>query len=400
MLSAGSSVRLRPALPSQSRAFFRRHLLATHLLTSGILVTSPWLPDVYSFALKASDLKVWGAVVELFDDNVILRKRDRQSDFITRFSYGIGLSHETRLGSFEFSTGMEHNLFARDSNLSNTSANLTLDWNAELSKHDRLSLHDVFSRSFEPQNFDEAFSRTGGRYGAYRNRLQTHYARDLTKELTLNGRYGHELDDPTRDELPQAQLHTAGLQADYAFSSALILKSSYTFTHRALDPGGSASIHTIAGGLRKYLTKQLYLDGTAGMDLIDDYQDRFSTKPQFSASLIDETDAQSTAGLSVSRSYLTSPFSQDLAGTWRVTASFARQLLKRVKAQVAAFFGRADYVRSGVRDTLWGLQLRALYDFSEATKGVAGYTLTDAISDDPARAYVRNLVFVGLRIEF
>lgn len=368
------------------------------LVSAFLLVAIP--PEASPFAVKGQDVKLEAVATEVFDDNVTFAERDVASDFISRFLVSAELIREHKLGSLEFSGSLTQDLYARHHEFSNLSETLSTEWRAEPSRHDRLTVSNVFRHAEEPRSFDEAFHRGGGRYSFFKNVLTLGYARDVTKQLTLNGRYAHELHDVSRDDLRDAQLHTAGLEGQYAVSSATILIGAYDFAHRNLDPGRGSSVHTLAGGARRYLTSQLYVDGRAGFNLTHGYDNEQTVKPLFSASLTGDLDGRSKARFTFDRWYATSPSVEDLYGSWQMAASYDRQLGRRLAGSLAAFFGDADYLATELRDRLWGLRTDFTYEFSPQLKGRAGYTFTDATSTDSTREYLKNTVAVSLTMEF
>lgn len=107
----------------------------------------------------------------------------------------------------------------------------------------------------------------------------------------------NEIDIITRADLKNSYLNTVGFGADYILNSSTIFPFAYEFTNRKFDPGKDASTHTIAPGIRQYITKKLYFDGRAGVDFISSFTDKNFIKPHIRASLTNEIDENTGASI-------------------------------------------------------------------------------------------------------
>jgi len=354
----------------------------------------------HAYKFGEVDVRVRGNASETYDDNITYRKDDTRSDLITALTAGIGAKYEGRLFNFDLVGNVTQQLFADNPNYSNNSQDFTLQALSELSKYDRVNLRDTFSHTYEPRSFEEAFGVTTGRYSYFRNRLYADYTRDIMKNLSAILRYTNAMDMPLRDDLSDSYLNSGGGELDYSLSSATIVSASYDFSLRSFDPGSDAYTHAFAGGLRQYITKQLYFDGRAGADYVISYNKQDYFKPMFGATLTDELDQNTVASVSFMLQSYTNAYSQDVFDYWQVSGDLKKQLLQRLNIALSAFYGRGKYLSLDIKDDLFGCNAGLVYDFTEHIRGSITYRYSNAASTSRAREYSKNTVYVGLTAEF
>ena len=120
----------------------------------------------------------------------------------------------------------------------------------------------------------------------------------------------------------------------------------------------------------------------------------------FSASLAGELDKRTTATLSFDKQYYTNSYSQDLFDYWQISASFAKQLLARLKFLVSGFYGNGKYIAQGIQDNLFGLNASMEYELTRRAKARITYSFSKTDSDQHSRDYTKNTTYAGLRMEF
>jgi len=354
----------------------------------------------YSFDYKGIDLKLRASVSEIYDDNITFVHENEKEDFITNLSFGLGVKYEGKTRSLELTANIFQQFFADYDNFNNTSEDLTLNFQQEFSRYDRISLRDVFTHTYEPRSFEEAFGITRGRYSYYRNRFNLAYTKDISRQFSISARYASEIDEVSREDLSDSSLNRVGLDATYFPTSATILMFSYDFSRRDFDPGGNATIHTIAPGLRHYFTRQLYFDGKAGIDFINSYNDKNYAKPLIQASVINDIDENSRVSISFTRRYYTNAYTQDLFDYWQTSGTFTRRLFKRLGCSLSGFYGEGEYITTNIADKLRGVSVGFTYDLSKKLKGNLRYTYSDVDSTIDTREYTKNKIFLGLAMEF
>ncbi|MEK7381499.1 MAG: hypothetical protein AAB075_10850, partial [Gemmatimonadota bacterium] len=246
----------------------------------------------YSFPYKGLDIKIKGAVGEMYDDNITsaIDNGNKKEDFITNLTLGLGVKYEGKTHSLEFMGNINHQIFTEHNNFDNTSGEFSLNLQSEFTEHERISLKNVYTHTYEPIDFGETFGRTAGRYSSNRNIFNLNYMRDITKELSLNIRYANELNKFLREDLKDSSLNTIGFETGYSINPTTNFLFSYDFRKREFEDGKDASTHTISTGVRQYITPRLYFDGKLGIDRITSYDNKKYTKPIIGISITDEID--------------------------------------------------------------------------------------------------------------
>ncbi len=353
-----------------------------------------------AFDLEGLDFDVHATASESYDDNITQTHENEQKDFITNLSFGLGVQSERKLGSFELRAQVLQQIFAKYSGYNKLSEDLILNLKQEFSPYDRISLNDVFTHSYESITFEQAFGRPPGRYSHFRNRFDFGYTRDIARQISLTAKYGNEINVFSREDVSNSFQNKAGLQMEYFPNATNILTSSYEFTSRNFDPGEGIYTHSVAAGLRHYLTRQLYFDGRGGMDFINSYTNKNYTKAFIQTSLTSDIDESSQASISFDKRYETTSYSEDLFDQWRISGMFRRQLLERLGFFVSAFYGQGEYIIADITDKLCGADIGFAYDLSRNLKGRLNYNYTNVNSTSETRDYSRNKVFLGLTAAF
>jgi len=346
------------------------------------------------------EIKLRGGVSEAYDDNITYAETGKIHDFITRPIIGAVAAYEGKNTVFSASGNYYHEFYADRSNFNNNGGNFTATIDSELSKFDRVTLSDTFTRTYEPRSFEDQFGRTSGRYSSTRNRVNFGYARDISRHFGLSLRYLNEYNTYSRSDLAKSFLNTAGVEGAYILSSDMSFIGAYDFTRRDFDPGLHATTNTLSGGLRKYFTKQLYFDGMGGIDLTKSYSGRNYTKPMAVVSLTDDINDRTRATLSFSKRYDTISYSQDLFDQWRVSAGLMHELFKKLRGTLSAFYGRGEYVGTRVISKLMGSSIGLTYDINDNWKANANYSFSRQTSTSAGGGYRKNTVTLGLTAEF
>ena len=354
----------------------------------------------WAYRLGNVDIALKGGVSETYDDNVTYTKINKIKDYITRPWVGLSAAYDNKTTTFSAGGRYYHEFYANNHGFDNNGGDFTGSINSELSKFDRVSLSDSFSQTEEPRSFEDVFGFTGGRYSSTRNRVNLGYARDISEHFGASLRYSNEYNTYSRSSIPKSYLNTAGVEGAYIVSSDLSFIGAYDFTARDFDPGSNARINTLSGGLRKYITKQLYFDGIGGVDFIDSYSGRKYTKPYVAVSLSDDINDRTNATLSFSKRYDTVSYSQDLFNQWGVNAGITHELFRKLKATLSAFYGRGEYVNTSVVTKLIGSSVGLTYDINKNWKATTNYSYTHQTSTAPLGGYLKNRVTLGLTAEF
>ncbi|MFA5339254.1 MAG: outer membrane beta-barrel protein [Candidatus Omnitrophota bacterium] len=341
-----------------------------------------------------------GGVSETYDDNVTYVKVGKIKDYITRPWVGLSASYDNKTTVFTASGRYYHEFYANKHGFNNNGGDFTASVNSELSKFDRISVSDSFSRTEEPRSFEDVFGRTGGRYSSTRNRVNLGYARDISEHFGASLRYSNEYNTYSRTDIPKSYLNTAGVEGAYIVGSDLTFIGAYDFTARDFSPGANTRVNTLSGGLRKYITKQLYFDGVGGVDFINSFSGRRYTKPMVQVSLSDDFSERTRASLYFSKRFDTVSYSQDLFDQWRVSGALSHEIFQKLRGTLSAFYGRGEYIGASSVTHLIGSSAGLTYDINDHWKATADYSYTHETSSVPLGGYLKNRVTLGLAAEF
>jgi hypothetical protein len=341
-----------------------------------------------------------GEVAEIYDDNVTFSKTDKISDEITKLSLMGGFTQESKTSRVELNARLTGNIFAEHPTFNYLSQDITLDAVKELSPYDQISAHEKFNHSEDPVSFENAFGRTNGRYSLYSNNLALEYARQMSQKLTTRLRYTQINNIFTRESLNDSMGFSPELITEYTIDSATITSLGYKYTYWDFESGSDANIHTLYGGLRRFLTRQLYLDIKPGVNFINSFDGRNISKPRFEVGLTDDVDENTSLNLTYIKEYSVTPYFQEIFDNWRLIASAAKELNARLKLTLSAFYGKGRYIGSGISDRLSGANIGLEYALTKRTSVYCKYTYQRSNSNTDTHSYTRNMAMLGIRVAF
>lgn len=343
------------------------------------------------------DVKVIGIFRETYDDNITYANRNLINDFITDMGLGLNLEYLEKRRSLGISGEIVRHSFAEHGSFDNTSVDMQVNFANELSKFTRLNVKNDFYYGEEPRSFEEDFGRSEGRYSFYKNKFDLSYEQDVSKQLSLTGRYFNELYAVTRQDLQDSTLNGIGLESKYFVNSQFIINSFYSFAWREYNPGNNVQHHTFGSGGHYFFTKQFSLEAKAGLDIIDNNETMYNTtEPFIDLALINELDAITITRLGFNQRSYTSDYSQDIFDQWQITSAVTRQLLARLKGDISAFYGNGKYVESDIDEALSGVKVGFIYDINSKMKGNVYYSYSEVRSDDIDREYIKNAISLGI----
>ncbi|MBI4597134.1 MAG: outer membrane beta-barrel protein [Candidatus Omnitrophica bacterium] len=371
---------------------------ALHLTVGVWVLLGPWV--ITSLAQEAQHLTIRTSAGEMFDDNVTFAKHNTRDDFITILGVGGGWTKETKLRSFDINANLTQRFFARNPDFNTMAEDAHLLWKGELSKYSTFSLANDFTHDVEPRSLEDEFGRTAGRYGYVLNRFNAEYDKTFTKRFGLATRYANDIHVLSRSDLTDSHAHRAGADVTYAVSSATTLLGGYEFSIRDFVPGPSSFTNSALAGFQQYFTPTLYLDGRAGVDVIDTFDGDVLPRPRVRVSLNREPDARTRGALVFERAYTTTTFNQSLFKEWKTSLNYYRQLLRRLSGGLSAFYGQGEYLSTSVKDTFGGVNFGLTYDITKLITGRAAYRVSALDSSEPDRGYVKNTVVLGVTMVF
>ena len=355
----------------------------------------------FSYKIGDIDLKFRTGVSEEYNDNISQNSVNAKSDAITNLKFGLNAFYEGKTQNLNFSGDIIRHIFSQNPKLSNTTEEFGLRYNKEFSRRGRLSLTEAFLHSEEPTSFEDEFGRTSGRYSYTRNRFNSSYTHDLSKQITLSLNYGNETIEYSRVNPADTFTNNAGFEAAYAISSADILYAIYGFTVKKYAHGSAFKTNRLSGGWRHYFTSQLYLDALAGQDFIkSSHLNRAKTENYISTSLTDEFDQTTKGVLSFLKEGGANSDTQDIRESWRVSLDLTKQLFARLNAGLSGFFGEGKFSSSGTNDKLKGANIGLAYEISKSWKSNLSYSLSNLTSNVSTREYTVNRISLGATYEF
>ncbi len=413
-----------------------KHLVIRLTIYFGIILLLMFISsNTYSFSPKEWDLKIRGTINETYDDNTTFIKDDKKEDIITRLTLDLEGKYGGGTRVLGFSSRIAQSIFANEHNNNNLSGDFNLNFLNELSKYHRIILSDTFTRTFVPSTFEDEFGRTKGRYKSYHNTFNLAYSRDISKKLTIRTGYINEMDKVSKEGRGNSYQNSVGLSTSYIHSAVTALSLSYRFAKRRYEDATDTSTHTLAAGMKRYITKRIYFDGSVGTDFIKSIEDKDVTSGYFKALLTDEIYKNAVAKLSFTKrrratsgtgeffdswqtsALLTGKISNTVAGisfvkgketssdkenifeSWRTSGSLTREF-KRFSCSFSGFYGEGTYTSSDITEKLKGISVAFGYEFTKDLKGDLKYSFSDKSSTDEDKAYTKNMVSSGLTLVF
>ncbi len=354
--------------------------------------------NALAFDMSEIELTPEITVSETYDDNISYASAHELSDFITRINPGVTAEYDADEFRWDIYADVTQVMFARHNEFDNTSESVAFNGQLDLSKHDRLTLSEKFSHTYEPVSFDEAFGRTLGRYSYYTNNIVVEYIRDITSQCEAKVYYGHRSDQFAGHVAEDSYMNTAGAQIDYSLTSRTRVYAYDEFSKRTYEYGFDLSKNRAAAGIEQDITNQLSCTAEAGIDFISadsDYQ-----KPLISLSLNDRIDESTDASLSYVQEYAISQYQQDCFDSWMTSAKLSRHPSPRIQYGCALFYGEGKYSNAAFHEQFIGNEIWLNYSINKNTDIIAAYTLAKVLSGDADREYTKNKILTGVRAKF
>lgn len=374
---------------------------------SGIFIAPTSRVEAYHpFESKKLDVAIEASAGETFDDNVTFTKTNKKWDLVSELAVGLKARYEGRQHLLDLKGGTTQQIFARESDFNNNAQNADLKYEYLMTDKDTLRFKNNFKHYEEARSFDDQFGSTNGRYSRLRNRADLEYMRLFSSQWSGTLKYGNEISLLSRSDLRDSMINRAGFNIDYAYSSATIYSLIYEFLHSSFErsgtaPSSNASVNTIAGGVKRYLSKKMFVEGRGGLDLINDFANEFIIKPLFTVSL--NTDLDEKTQLQIfkyeTRS-TTSSYQSSIFTSHQVSIGAFRQLSRRLSFNAAAFYGHGAFDSTDVKDNFFGATAALNYDLTENLKATLSYNFNLVDSTDTAREYARNMTMIKLAYVF
>ncbi len=409
-------------------------IILTAFLGTFLVVTLP--ASAYEFPpYQGLTLKILGNISESYSNNTTyaLDRDNRVEDFETMLNFGLDFKYTGKRVSLGFSGNIQREIFESSSDVSNPSENARLYFISEVTEYDRISVSNDFTHTKVPgQNqglfaydqckenneniglpsdiveslcneFLEEFGRFKGRFDSYSNSLNLNYSKTISEQLSVGTSYNYGQfwsDDVGTND---SDTHNIRLSMNYKYSQPTSFSLEYYYRISIFERGEDISRQSFTAGIKQYITRRLYFDGSIGADrTISGIGD---DSIRGNATLTNEISNKTSATLSYSQGTNISANTDDTFENWKITGRLSSQLLEDLNGSISAFYGKGEYSLTNVTDTLLGSSINMSYMFWHSKRGSSmsgnlGYTYSDLDTTDVTRGYTRNSINTNLTLAF
>lgn len=363
----------------------------------GLMILSLLLIDsnAYSFPYKGLDIKAYGAISGMYDDNINFAKTNKKDDFITTLGLGMDLAYEGKRRSITFGGNINFSNHLKFKDIKDSSESLNLNFKNEFSEYDRIFFSYSFSHSNTPGSFEEEFGRVSARQESFSNNFNLYYSRDFSKHFVLSTKYNYSSGIIPGETTNKWSQNGMGIDMNYLYSIYTTILFSYSYSQSSSD----ASINTATFGLKQNITERLIFDGSAGINIVSINNNKNSTQ-NINVSLTDEIDENTSAKLSFVKTDETSSYTADVFSNWQITANFERQFLQSLKGSFSGFYGQGTLVSANITNTFLGANLAFTYEFWENLNGTFTYNYSNFNTTNEMGGYIRNTISLGITKAF
>ena len=389
--------------------------------------------NAYEFQqYRGMTLKIIGNITANYSNNVTYASdNERKTEaFRTMLDLGLDFEYIGKRRSMGFYGTLKRQIHSSASNVRNPSENLRLYYRDELTKYDSIYLTNTFSHTQEPGNvtggfnmeecrnfykdsglttteieflcneFNEEFGSLRGKYDRNRNTFDITYNKELSKELRLSTGYSHNLTWTDLESGQDTSQDTLKVNAHYT-KELNRYSLSYSYSE-----SGKTNIQNVSAGIRRDLTKHLYVNVTAGLSMSSIGGVKY-TNENYSVSLGNEIliNNRTSATINFSRRMQIRQDREGIFDNWRVSANLRRDILKELIGNVTYFYGEGSYLSTNEKDEFQGASVRLTYLIWEGKKsqrinGRLGYTYSQLVSNVENRDYQRSTADLGIVAQF
>ncbi|MBN2040400.1 MAG: hypothetical protein JW864_10180 [Spirochaetes bacterium] len=362
-------------------------LLITKIIFFIVITTT------FSYAVE---LQLSGSLSEMYDDN-INSSEDKESDFITEITAGIGLIHEGRTINWHLLGESTQQIYLENSDLNNNSQTAELAIAKEIFYNDNISITDTFGHYPEPGDFQDMFGQLLGRSDYLTNTFTAIYTNYLLRSfffsLEYNNIYIKSLSGDTLDSVSNNGIITFGLE----MNSFNIISIFYSYTNRKiLEESDTESETTILHecGLEylHYFTRRFSGNLEGGFEQVET-EDETNYTFSSALTLTHQIDENNTIELSASKEYEMTILTNEVYDIWNFTADFNRELSRLTSFSLSFFYQYGNNVSpaTAIESKLIGLETGFTYNFSEHISSDISYTYTynQTEQTEPVDYYVK-----------
>ncbi|MBC8413797.1 hypothetical protein H8E50_09020 [bacterium] len=340
-----------------------------------------------AFLYKGIELKVQTELTETYDDNLNFSKDDKKQDVTSKLSATLSAKMEGKRRTMEVRGSVAEGINAKYSDIKTSSHNINARFSNHFSETDGVTLTYNAGVSHSPASFDEEFGRVTTRRETSVQRFNASYLKEIGEHLRLTGIYAYSSNRFTERALQGSSSTTIGINGSYNYSSAVTL----TFNSQYLKSSTGASTTTNRVGFRRFITKSLYFDGSAGVavnSLPSGGSDGRSIS--YDVSMVNEVDERTVVLMKFSTSERFADESGNLFKNWRITGELRRQMWEKLNGNLTGFYGEGEFKSIAVTDILLGIDTSISYEFNENWSGSISYSFSDLNSTFDFRNYTRS----------
>ncbi len=358
--------------------------------------SSPVVFAYYPFASKELEVGVTGSAGEVYDSNITYAKNSKKADLITELAAGLKATYTGQKTLFDLLLNDKEQIYSKHSTYTNNSQNVRLNYQYERTKYDRIGVTGSFDHYYNPQDFEQAFGRTGGQYSYITSQTGVSYTRDVSQRLSLTAAAGGGINILEKEAGTNSYQLRAGLSGIYSLSNKWSLLGAYDFNFREFKNGPNTGIHAMTGGTRYYFTDRLFWDGIGGLSIATGSSGDVKVNPYIETSLNGEIDKKTTAKILFSQKTETTSYEESLFQQWRTSVVLTRQLWARLGANFSAFYGQGKYTALNQKDDYLGVNGGLSYEINEHFKITANYAFTNQTSKPSSNDYTKNVASLRL----
>jgi hypothetical protein len=343
------------------------------------------------------EMSAKGSISEFYTDNLFFdTDEDQDAEWVTALNLNVNVGYAGKRQGFNLGGGINLWVSNDDFEDERVSSYISLNYRRDLSEYHRINLSNSFTYTSFPTTIEEEFGRKSADLDDYRNDFRLNYSRDVSEKLTINTYYSNLVYWTSKeDEISRDSVRNAiRLSINYNYSAATTARLFYGYSIRNFEGADNIRINTAGAGLRRHITKRLFVDGNIGWQASSD-----TDSIAFLVSLDYAIDERSNAGLNYSNTIETS-HDGDTFDSWQISGDINRKFLVNFDSKFRGFYGEGEFESTGVEDKLSGFSASLGYVISNNLSAQFYYILSNLDSDDESRDYTRNTISAGLVYSF
>ncbi len=327
--------------------------------------------------IHAWEFLLFGSVTETYDDNINLSMNDPLVDYITNLMVGLGINNQGRTSTLEFRGNAYHRFHCHHDELNDYYQDLSLRYSSQLTQKQQFELRDGFQHYPESLELENTFGRiSGSRERYYLNSFDFIYTILLLREISVNARYGNQINKYLTGDTPDSYQNRAAFMLNYSLTSEINSSLIYNFEFRKFDTGDYSRRHSAGLQYLQYIiSNKFHFEGRGGATFfyINTDEEKSYIKPFYFGSLEYNIDENNHFQVIYARQYDISIDNPEPFNNWRITANFNKELSDEISLLFSAFYGKGKYLLSGTNNELFGLRVSLSYILNENLTLIAAY---------------------------